>query len=202
MHDQREYQRELERNYHRFTDRLMPLITKQNHLTGTIKRCGGRREGSRVPKSASSHSIRNSETLQILEGQYHYSPYHKKLLKSSNIIRNSETLQNLEVQYLYPTDSLMPLLSNHEDLRAVVSETLCRFQKVNTTTSLTLLSPRWDHKKVLKSSNIMRNIETLQNLEVQSRGSIPLPHRGSHAPLVKPDYLVGSFGTITRMMTW
>ncbi|XP_063962450.1 dedicator of cytokinesis protein 7-like isoform X1 [Lytechinus pictus] len=64
VHDQREYQRELERNYHRFTDRLMPLISKRNHhLTGTIRRSGGRREGIRVPKSASSNSIRNSETL-------------------------------------------------------------------------------------------------------------------------------------------
>ncbi|XP_071486500.1 dedicator of cytokinesis protein 7-like [Diadema antillarum] len=61
--DQREYQRELERNYHRFTDRLMPLISKRNHLVGTIRRTGGRRDMSRVPKSASNHSIRNSETL-------------------------------------------------------------------------------------------------------------------------------------------
>lgn len=28
--DQRDYQRELERNYHRFTGRLMPLITVSN----------------------------------------------------------------------------------------------------------------------------------------------------------------------------
>jgi Dedicator of cytokinesis. len=28
--DQRDYQRELERNYHRFTGRLMPLITINN----------------------------------------------------------------------------------------------------------------------------------------------------------------------------
>jgi Dedicator of cytokinesis. len=28
--DQRDYQRELERNYHRFTSRLMPLITVNN----------------------------------------------------------------------------------------------------------------------------------------------------------------------------
>ena len=65
--DQREYQRELERNYHRFTDRLMPLITNRNRLgnagsTGTLKR-GSMRSMTRKDSNASQSSIRSSETL-------------------------------------------------------------------------------------------------------------------------------------------
>ncbi|KAG8238879.1 hypothetical protein J437_LFUL018440, partial [Ladona fulva] len=35
--DQRDYQRELERNYHRFTDRLMPLITINSNVGRTLR---------------------------------------------------------------------------------------------------------------------------------------------------------------------
>ncbi|KAJ8040484.1 Dedicator of cytokinesis protein 7 [Holothuria leucospilota] len=56
--EQKEYQRELERNYHRFTDRLMPLIKKKRiGNTGTVKRSGKRL--SQSPGGA----IENSEQL-------------------------------------------------------------------------------------------------------------------------------------------
>ncbi|XP_071850435.1 dedicator of cytokinesis protein 7-like isoform X2 [Apostichopus japonicus] len=57
--EQKEYQRELERNYHRFTDRLIPLIKKKRMgETGTIKR-----NGKRSSMNQGGGPIENSEEL-------------------------------------------------------------------------------------------------------------------------------------------
>ncbi|XP_072019097.1 dedicator of cytokinesis protein 7-like isoform X1 [Amphiura filiformis] len=66
--DQREYQRELERNYHRFTDRLMPLITNRTRVgsagsTGTLKRGSSSKLMVRKDSTSSQNSIKSSETL-------------------------------------------------------------------------------------------------------------------------------------------
>ncbi|XP_038048648.1 dedicator of cytokinesis protein 7-like isoform X3 [Patiria miniata] len=60
-HDQREYQKELERNYHRFTDRLMPLITNPGRVGGGTLRKSGRKD--RRSKGSMTKIIKTSETL-------------------------------------------------------------------------------------------------------------------------------------------
>ncbi|XP_033636293.1 dedicator of cytokinesis protein 7-like isoform X4 [Asterias rubens] len=62
-HDQREYQKELERNYHRFTDRLMPLISNPGRVgTGTLRKSGRKDRRSKGSISLSK-VIKTSETL-------------------------------------------------------------------------------------------------------------------------------------------
>ncbi|XP_022087787.1 dedicator of cytokinesis protein 7-like isoform X2 [Acanthaster planci] len=59
--DQREYQKELERNYHRFTDRLMPLISNPGRVGGGTLRKSGRKD--RRSKGSMTKIIKTSETL-------------------------------------------------------------------------------------------------------------------------------------------